>query len=134
MANTADDKIRVGGSGLTVFSWRAGGKSTLALLLTIQNTAPTPVAQAVPVQAITDAVPREIVTARAVGAGTLRLTFYETLNHPIWYQLQKEFQDATNLLDVLKAQLLLDKIICRKIIYNYDGTKPQATRTKSYQK
>jgi hypothetical protein len=119
-----ESKVRIGGSGLTVFSF---GSKSLAYLQTIQDTAPTPVAQAVPVQSITDEVPSEIVTARAVGAGTLRLTFYETWNVSVWQQLPG-FGNATSLLDVLKTQLGLGSITCRKIIKTPTG----APRTKVY--
>lgn len=107
-----DSKVRVGGSGLTVLSWQG---QTLAYLQTIQDTAPTPVAAAVPVQSITDETPSEIVTARAVGPGTLRLTFYEEWNVAVWQKLPG-FESANSLLDVLKTQLALGSISCRKII------------------
>lgn len=113
-----DSKVRVGGSGLTVLSWQ---NQTLSFLQTIQDTAPTPVAAAVPVQSITDEVPSEIVTARAVGPGTLRLTFYEEWNTGVWQKLPG-FSAANNLLDVLKAQLSLGSITCSKIIKQPDGT------------
>jgi len=117
-------KVRIGGSGFTVFSYT--GK-TLAYLQTIQDTAPTPVAQAVPVQSITDSYPKEIVTARAVGAGTLRLTFYETWNASVWQALPG-LGKATNLLQVLQTQVKLGSITCRKIIKKPGG----GTRAKVY--
>ncbi len=120
-----ESKVRVGGSGLTVFSWQG---QTLAFLQTIQDTAPTPVATAVPVQSITDEVPSEIVTARAVGPGTLRLTFYETWNESVWQKLPG-FSSSFNLLDVLKTQLQLGSISCRKII----KVPNAAPRVKVYQ-
>lgn len=119
-------KVRVGGSGLTVFSWGGSG-AALAYLQTIQDTAPTPVAQAVPVQSITDPYPSEIVTARAVGAGTLRLTFYELWNQSVWESLPG-FSGAHSLLDVLTRQLSLGSISCRKIIKTPSGSP----RTKVY--
>src|SRR6478609_9230287 len=112
-----ESKVRVGGSGLTVLSWQG---EVLSLLQTIQDTAPTPVAAAVPVQSITDETPTEIVTARAVGPGTLRLTFYEEWNTGVWQKLPG-FGSAHNLLDVLKAQLVLGSISCRKIIKSPTG-------------
>jgi hypothetical protein len=121
--------VRVGGSGLTVATFRG---QTLSYLQTIQDTAPTPVAQAVPVQAIGDATPREIVTALAVGAGTLRLTFYEVWNKSVW-QFLNDFAKSNSLLDVFKAQLSLDAIQIAKIIKDpRDTTK--TLRTKTYQK
>jgi hypothetical protein len=123
-------KVRIGGSGLTVFQWTGastGPEGIMAYLQTIQDTAPTPVAQAVPVQSITDKTPKEIVTARAVGAGTLRLTFYELWNQSVWEGLPN-FSGAHSLLDVLTRQLSLGSITCRKIIRKPDGS----FRTKLY--
>jgi hypothetical protein len=114
-------KVRLGGSGLTVFAWGGSG-APLAFLQTIQDTAPTPVAQAVPIQSITDPTPVEIVTAQAVGAGTLRLTFYEVWNHSVWQALPG-FSKATSLLEVLKTQLSQGSITCRKIIKTPTGPK-----------
>src|SRR5664279_2752695 len=108
----AQSKVRLGGSGLTVLSWQG---QTLSYLQTIQDTAPQPVAAAVAVQSITDEVPSEIVTARAVGGGTLRLTFYEEWNTEVWQKLPG-FGSAWSLLDVLKAQLSLGSITVSKII------------------
>ena len=121
-----DSKVRLGGSGLTVLTWQGG--QPLAFLQTIQDTAPTPVATAVPVQSITDEVPSEIVTARAVGPGTLRLTFYETWNEGVWQKLPG-FSTSYNLLDVLKTQLRLGSISCRKVIKLPNG----GFRIKAYQ-
>ncbi len=120
-----ESKVRLGGSGLTVLSWQG---QTLSYLQTIQDTAPTPVATAVPVQSITDEVPSEIVTARAVGPGTLRLTFYEEWNTAVWQKLPG-FSSANSLLDVLKAQLAIGSITCRKIIKVPGGN----ARVKVYQ-
>lgn len=120
-----ETKVRIAGSGLTVFSW---GSTTLAYCQTIAETAPTPVAQAVPIQSITDETPIEIVTARAVGAGTLRLTMYETWNASVWEQLPG-MHGAHTLLDVFKRQISLGSVTCRKIIKTPNG-KP---RTKVYQ-
>ena len=103
---------RIGGSGFTQFSWRG---TTLAYLQVIQDTAPQPVAQAQAIQPIDSQEPLEIVTARAVGAGTLRLTFYELWNGPVWTHLPG-LEGATNLLDVLNTQVTLGDISCRKFI------------------
>ena len=122
---TSNSIVRVGGSGFTVMTW---GGATLAYLQTIQDTAPTPVAQAVPVQSISDPFPTEIVTARAVGAGTLRLTFYETWDHAVWEDLLMTghpgksplvpglTRESSSLLDVFKQQVLSAAIVITKVI------------------
>jgi len=104
--------VRVGGSGLTTFKWKG---QTLAFLQTIQDTAPTPVAAAVPVQSITDAHPSEIVTSQAVGPGTLRLTFYDVWNEEVWQKLAG-FNTSYSLLDVLSNQLKNGVVTCSKLI------------------
>ena len=134
---TSNSIVRVGGSGFTVMTW---GGATLAYLQTIQDTAPTPVAQAVPVQSISDEFPSEIVTARAVGAGTLRLTFYETWDHAVWEDLLMTghpgksplvpglVRKNSSLLDVFKQQVLSAAIVITKVIKSPNG----APRAKVY--
>lgn len=108
----SEPKVRIAGSGLTILAFRS---ERLAYLQTIQDTPPQPVAGAQVVQAIDDEVPSEIVTALAVGAGTLRLTFYELFAAPVWATLPG-LEDTNNLLDVLKRQVTLGAISCRKIV------------------
>jgi hypothetical protein len=115
---------RIGGAAWTSFSWQG---SVLAWAQTIQDTAPAPVASAQPVQPLDQEHPVEIVTARAVGAGTLRLTMFELWNGPIWQQLPG-LSSAATLLDVLKTQVTLGNISCRKIIKKPNGS----FRTKIY--
>ena len=108
----AEPKVRLGGSGFTVMTWRS---QKLAYLQTLQDTPPQPVAGAQVVQPMDAKVPLEIVTAMAVGAGTLRLTFYELWSLPVWSTLPG-LEGTNNLLEVLEKQILLGEISCRKII------------------
>lgn len=105
-------KTRIAGSGFTTMTWRG---TRLAYLQTLQDTPPQPVAGAQVVQAIDDEVPQEIVTAAAVGAGTLRLTFYELWNVPVWASLPG-LEGTNNLLEVLKRQISIGEVTCRKLI------------------
>lgn len=114
----SQSKTRVGGSGYTVMSWQG---QQLAWLQTLNDTAPTAVAPAQAIQPIDEKHPVEIITAQAVGAGTLQLTFFELWNGPVWAQLPG-FEGTNNLLDVLERQLTLGEITCRKIIKNPNGT------------
>jgi hypothetical protein len=107
-----ESKTRVGGSGYTSMTWRG---QRLAYLQTLQDTPPQPVAGAQVVQPIDEETPLEIVTAVAVGAGTLRLTFYELWNEPVWAGLPG-LEGTNNLLEVLKRQIQLGEITCRKLI------------------
>ena len=107
-----ESKVRVGGSGFTIMTWRG---QRLAYLQTVQDTPPQPVAGAQVVQPIDEETPIEIVTAMAVGAGTLRLTFYELWNTQAWAALPG-LEGTNNLLEVLKRQVQLGEVSCRKII------------------
>lgn len=108
----AESKTRIAGSGLTVMQWSG---FRLAYLQSLQDTPPQPVAGAQVVQAIDDPTPREIVTSLAVGPGTLRLTFYELWNLPVWAMLPG-LEGSNNLLEVLNNQMKLGEIRCTKLI------------------
>ena len=108
----AESQTRVAGSGWTSISWQG---TTLAWAQTVQDTAPAPVAAAQAIQPLDQEHPVEIVTARAVGAGTLRLTLFELWNGPVWQQLPG-LSTAKTLLDVLKTQVTLGNVSCRKTI------------------
>ena len=108
----SESKTRVGGSGFTVMTWRG---ASLAYLQVLQDSPPQPVAPAQAVQPIDQATPLEIVTAQAVGVGTMRLTFYELWNTPVWASLSG-LEGTDNLLEVLQRQVSLGEITCRKII------------------
>lgn len=114
----SQSKVRVGGSGFTVMTWQG---QRLAWLQNLDDRAPQAIAPAQVIQGIDDERPVEIVTAQAVGAGTLNLQFYEIWNQPVW-ALLPGFEGTNNLLDVLKRQLSLGEITCRKIIKNPNGT------------
>jgi hypothetical protein len=120
----AQSITRIGGSGFTTMSWQG---QTLAFLQIIQDTAPVPVAQAQAIQPIDSDVPLEVVTAQAVGAGTLKLTFYELWNGPVWSNLPG-LGGGTRLLDVLRQQAQGGDISLRKFIRVPNG----GMRTKVY--
>ena len=114
----SQSKVRVGGSGFTVMTWQG---TSLAYLQTTDDRAPQAVQQAEAIQPIDAEHPIEIITAQAVRAGTITLTFYEIWNQPVWAALPG-FEGTNNLLDVLKRQLTLGEITCRKIIKNPNGS------------
>lgn len=114
----SQSKVRVGGSGFTVMTWQG---QRLAYLQNLNDQAPQAVAPAQAIQPIDEEHPLEIITAQAVGAGTITLTFYEIWNQPVWAALPG-FEGTNNLLDVLKRQLQQGEITCRKIIKNPNGT------------
>lgn len=112
-----ESQTRVGGSGFTTMLFQ---NSRLAYLQIMQDTPPTPVASAQAVQPIDESVPLEIVTAMAVGVGTLRCTFYELWNFPVW-QMLPGLQGTFSLIDVLKAQVAMGSITMQKVIKSPSG-------------
>lgn len=120
----AESKTRIGGSGFTSFSFKG---QRLAYLQTLNDQPPRPVGQTAVVQPIDESVPLEIVTAQAVGAGTLQLRFYEVWNTPVWAQLPG-FESTNNLLEVLKQQIQQGEISCRKVVRSPSGV----TRARVY--
>lgn len=113
----AQSRVRIGGSGYTVLTWRG---NTLAYLQNINDQAPTAVARSEEIQPIDEAHPIEIVTAQAVRGGVLSMRFYELWNTPVWASLPG-LEGTTTLLDVLRRQLALGEITCQKIIKNPNG-------------
>lgn len=112
-----ESQTRVGGSGFTTMLFQ---NQRLAYLQIMQDTPPTPVASAQAVQPIDESVPLEIVTAQAVGVGTLRCTFYELWNSPVWAMLPG-LAGTYSLIDVLKAQISMGTITMQKIIKSPSG-------------
>jgi len=112
-----ESQTRIGGSGFTTMLFQ---NQRLAYLQIVQDTPPTPVASAQAVQPIDESVPLEIVTAMAVGVGTLRCTFYELWNYPVWSMLPG-LQGTYSLIDVLKAQVAMGAITMQKIIKSPSG-------------
>jgi hypothetical protein len=108
---------RVGGSGFTTMMYQG---LRMAMLQVINDTQPTPVAAAQAVQPIDESVPIEIVTAQAVGVGTMRGTFYETWNQPVWQTLPG-LQGTWTLLDILKRQTSLGSVTMQKVIKSPTG-------------
>lgn len=113
----SQSQTRIGGSGLTTMLY---DNMRLAYMQVMQDTPPTPVATAQAVQPIDEPVPLEIVTALAVGVGTLRCTFYELWNEPVWMTLPG-LQGAGTLLDVLQRQITLGTITMQKLIQSPEG-------------
>ena len=77
-------QFRIGGSKFTVFHW---GNDLIAHCNQVAHTTPAPVADAVVIQPIDARRPLEIVTANAVGMGTLVLEIVELYGRKIWEEL-----------------------------------------------
>jgi hypothetical protein len=112
-----ESKVRIGGSGFTTMLFQ---NQRLAYLQNMQDTPPTPVAQAQAVQPIDESVPLEIVTAMAVGVGTIRCQFYELWSMPVWSALPG-LEGTANLLEVLKRQVTMGTVTMQKVIKSPSG-------------
>jgi hypothetical protein len=77
-------QFRVGGSKFTAFHWDG---HLIAHCNQVAHTTPTPVAEAVPIQPIGARRPLEIITANAIGMGTLVLEIVELYGHAVWEEL-----------------------------------------------
>ena len=77
-------QFRIGGSKFTVFHW---GNDLIAHCNQVAHTTPAPVADAVAIQPIDARRPLEIVTANAVGMGTLVLEIVELYGFKVWQEL-----------------------------------------------
>lgn len=120
----SESKTRVGGSGWTVFTWRG---QRLAWLQQISDTGPSPVTSPQAIQPLDAEYPLEIVTPRALGVGTMKLTIIELWNTPHWQQLAG-MEGTQNILDVFKRQVTLGSVSCQKIIKVPNGP----LRVKNY--
>jgi hypothetical protein len=120
----ADSQVRVGGSGWTVFTWQG---TRIAWARVLSDTTPAPVAGAQDIQPLDSEHPIEIITPRAVGSGTLRITLFELWDAPVWNQLAG-LEGTNGILDIFKKQVQIGSITCQKIIKTPNG----GFRTKNY--
>ena len=83
-----DTRTRLLGSGRTVvFFGGPDGHIPLSFVQMVNETPPTLVAEYRPIQPIDWEVPAEIMTAMAMGAGTIDLDFFETWSEQAWNRL-----------------------------------------------
>lgn len=79
------NRVRVGGSGFTVFRWRG---QPLAFARQVAHTSPRPVGPgAVPIQPMDAAYPVQVITPAAAGMGTITLDLYELYGANVWERL-----------------------------------------------
>jgi hypothetical protein len=84
MQNLGARKARVGGSRWTTFEYKG---TTLALANQVGHTSPEAVAPPVAIQPLDARRPLEVITANAIGMGTLVLEIIELWGFPIWEAL-----------------------------------------------
>lgn len=114
----ADSQFRIGGSNFTTFQWQ---NTPLLFATTFSDTTPAPVTGAEQIQPLDAEHPLEIITPRAVRAGTLRVTLYERWVEHTWNQLAG-LAGTTGILDIFKQQVKIGNISCQKIIKKPDGS------------
>jgi hypothetical protein len=112
-------KSRVVGSGNTILL--QNGRE-IAFLAEVSDVAPTVVGGPVTIQPLDAKHPVEIITANAVGAGTLTLSLTELWDAEAWQRLIN-YESAQNLLDVYEANRAKGQIQFKKIIKAPNGRK-----------
>src|SRR3954469_25736686 len=86
MANTGvRNRVRVGGSGFTVFTWQS---QPIGFAQQIGHTAPAPVSPGpVAIHPMDEPYPVQVITPAAAGMGTLELRLYELYGGKVWDRL-----------------------------------------------
>lgn len=107
MADFLQDRVRVGGSGFTVFHWN--GK-LVGYAQEVAHTSPVPVAQPVAIQPMDARRPKQVITPQAAGMGTIELTLIELYGARIWERLA-ELAGANDLVDIFQRISALGKPI-----------------------
>lgn len=98
------NRIRVAGSGHTVFSWQ--GK-LLAFANQVAHTSPQPVGPgATPIHPMDEPHPVEIITPSASGMGSLTLEFFELYGAQVWERLNG-LEGAVDIVDIFVKQAAL---------------------------
>jgi hypothetical protein len=80
----ARNRVRVGGSGFTVFTW---DDKPILFAKQIDHVSPTPVAPTREIHPMDEPYPVELVTPQAAGMGTLTLQLYELYGGQVWERL-----------------------------------------------
>jgi len=111
-------RVRVVGSGFSSFNWRG---QPIAYLDSVSDSGQAPVANAEAVQPLGALHPVEIATARAVGAGELRLTLRELWDGPAWTQLAG-LAGTTDIIGIFNAMAAdPSDVTCQMIIKSPNG-------------
>ena len=115
MADTTNfNRVRVGGSGFTVFHWR---NQPLAFARQVSHTSTAPVGPGpVPIHPMDTPYPVQVITPQAAGMGTLTLELYELYGAQIWERLGAsagqqatggDFNGAVDIVNIFRVQAAL---------------------------
>jgi hypothetical protein len=123
--STVKDRVRVGGSGFTVFTWQS---KLIGFARQVAHTSPAPVGPGpTAIHPLDEPFPVEVITPAAQGMGTLTLELYELYGKQVWEQLS-ELTGAVDLVDIfIKVAAMRDPISVVKYI------KPPTLRGKRMQ-
>ena len=96
-------RVRVGGSGFTVFQWNDGNSNqVIAFARQVVVNGVTPVATPVTIQPLNAAQPVEIVTPGAHTNGVLTMTLTELYNRSVWQRLAS-LADSSDIIDIMRT-------------------------------
>lgn len=114
---TANQKVRQGGS-FTYFQWQ---NEIIGWARTIRHTSPQPVAPPSAIQPIDARYPIQIITPAALGAGTLRVSYFEKYNEKVWDDIMRTVSDGTRPFnDLVQVFIQLaaqnNPVTCMKIV------------------
>jgi hypothetical protein len=115
---TTNQKIRVGGSGYTVFQWQG---QVIGWAKSVGHTSPQPVAPPSSIHPLDSRYPLQIITPGAIGAGTLQVRYFEKYNEKVWDDIMKTVSGGDTIYNDL-AQVFIqlaalnNAVTCFKII------------------
>lgn len=116
------DRQRARNFGSNYTTFRYAGKS-IAYLEIVNDSGQAPVAPYQAIHPLGYRNPQEIVTARAIGEGTLTLSIRELWHQEIWQQMAG-LAGSVDIIDVFQALAnQVNYVTCTKIITPPDGKK-----------
>lgn len=108
MADPIQNRVRVGGSGYTVFAWSG---RLLAFANQVAHTSPAPVGPgATPIHPMDEPYAVEMITPAAAGPGSLTLEFFELYGSQVWERLNG-LEGAVDIVDIFRKQAAMENPI-----------------------
>lgn len=94
MADPLRNRVRVGGSGFTIFTF---GGQPIAFAQQISHVSPQPVGPGpVPIHPMDEPYPVQVITPAASGMGSLTLRLFELYNEKVWDRLGSKIGSSSN--------------------------------------
>ena len=129
----AGQRVRVPGSGFTVFTWNDGnGDQIIAFAQQIEVAGVTPVAPAQAIQPLNATNPVEIVTPGAHTYGVITLTLTELYNQSVWQRLAG-LANSQNVVQIMQTIAANNKgVTISRVINPPAGISTQGSYLESY--